>query len=82
MRSARALPATPRQEPDDDALILSVALVSGHFESSIHIPLDATDSERQGFVEAWLNLMDAGIKVGKSKREEERRLKASERPVP
>jgi hypothetical protein len=49
-------------------VILSVRLFSGHFESSIQMPLDATEKERDEFVMAWLELMRAGIKIGLSKK--------------
>lgn len=54
--------------PDQDTVILSVRLVSGHFESTIHIPVSATKEERDAFVLAWLGLMDAGVKVGQASR--------------
>jgi hypothetical protein len=63
------LSKTVKPESDDDAVILSVALVSGRFESSITVPLHCTDAERKGFIDAWLNLMDAGVKAGKEHRD-------------
>ena len=44
---------------------LSVRLTDDRFESKVVIPLDATDDERQDLVDAWIGLMDAGVKVGR-----------------
>lgn len=63
-------------EEESDDLILSVKLANGHFESSIRLPLHAADTEKKAFVDAWLDLMQAGIQVGKSNRENLERLKA------
>lgn len=52
----------------DDTLIMSVKLRSGRFESSIEVPLYATDDERKEFIEQWLNLMGAGIRCGQQHR--------------
>lgn len=59
-----------KDQPDEkeDSVILSVRLASGRFESSIQVPLFCTDTERQHFVEAWLKMMEAGIKCGRERR--------------
>jgi len=61
-----AAPAKPEEEKGD-ALILSVKLLSGRFDSSIQVPLKCTDEERKAFVDAWLVLIEAGVKCGRSK---------------
>lgn len=58
-------------EEKDDSIILSVRLASGRFESSIQVPLFATDAEKEAFVGAWLKLMEAGIKCGREHRNKE-----------
>lgn len=58
----------PPFDDKDDSVILSVRLASGRFESSIQVPLFASDDEKQTFVEAWLKLMEAGIKCGREHR--------------
>jgi hypothetical protein len=62
--------AVTTESGEADAVELSVRLVSGHFESSITVPLTATPEERKAFVDAWCGLMEAGIKVGSAKRTE------------
>lgn len=47
---------------------LTIRLSNGHFSSSLTLPLDATDDERRKFVDAWLAMMDAGIKCGQTPR--------------
>jgi hypothetical protein len=54
---------------EEDTVILAVRLKSGRFESSIECPLFASDKERQNFVDAWLKMMEAGLKMGRSNRE-------------
>lgn len=49
---------------EDDSIIMSIKLKSGRFESSIEVPLFATDEERKEFVNQWLNLMEAGLRCG------------------
>lgn len=56
-------PPAPVPE-EEDALIMSIKLRSGRFESSISVPLFTTDAERQAFVESWFKMMEAGIKCG------------------
>lgn len=51
-------------EPEDDTVIMSIKLRSGRFESSIEVPLFATEEEKKEFVEKWLDLMAVGIKIG------------------
>lgn len=53
---------------EDDSLILSVRLASGRFESSIQVPLFATDAEKEAFVDAWMKLMEAGVRCGREHR--------------
>jgi hypothetical protein len=47
-----------------DALIFSVRLKSGGFESSGELPMPATDAEFQKVIEAWLSIMRTGFQVG------------------
>lgn len=60
---------TPEIPEDGDSIILSVKLRSGRFESSIEVPLYASDEEKKEFVAQWLNLMEAGVKIGRANRE-------------
>jgi hypothetical protein len=55
-------------EEKDDMLIMSVRLASGRFESSIQVPLFATEDEKREFVDQWCGLMLAGLKCGQSHR--------------
>ncbi len=67
-----AKPRIVRPEwPEDatDAIILSVRLRSGAFESSIEVPLDGTRDEFNELVGSWLELMASGIRIGKRGRE-------------
>lgn len=50
-----------------DAVIVTVRLRSGRFESSIEVPLFCSKGERDAFVEAWLLLMVAGINCGQGR---------------
>ena len=43
---------------------VKVWLTSGRFESSISVPLMASDDERRRFIDAWCDLMIAGVKLG------------------
>ena len=54
-------------EPKEDGIILSVKLKSGGFESSLEVPVSATEDERDRFVMAWLKLMEAGLAVAQAK---------------
>lgn len=65
---ARVSKGDPEIKDEDDSLIMSIRLKSGRFESSIEVPLYATNEERKAFVAQWLNLMEAGIKVGSTRR--------------
>lgn len=47
---------------EDDVLIVSCRLKSNRFESTIQIPLFAPDDDKKQFVEAWLNLMEVGLR--------------------
>jgi hypothetical protein len=48
---------------------MSVELKSGRFSSSIEIPLFATDDAKKAFIDSWLSLMEAGLQVGRSHRD-------------
>lgn len=50
-----------------DAVILSVKLRSGGFESSIECPVNATRADMDDFVASWLKLMEMGLKIAKDK---------------
>lgn len=50
-----------------DAIMLSVKLRSGGFESSIEVPVDASKSEMDEFVSSWLKMMEMGLKLAKGK---------------
>lgn len=43
-------------------------LDSGKFESSIRIPLMASEAAKKEFVDSWLMLMEAGLKCRSSSR--------------
>jgi len=60
-RQAKVAAAT---KPVEDVIILSCRLKSGLFESSIEVPLYASVEEMDRFVQAWLAMMDQGIKIG------------------
>ena len=47
-----------------DALIFSVRLKSGGFESSVELPMPTTEAEFQRVVESWLSIMRTGFQVG------------------
>lgn len=64
----RAAKTTTIKTDEEDSVILSVRLASGRFESSIQVPLFCTDAEREKYVGAWLNLIEAGIKCGSEHR--------------
>ena len=53
---------------EGDILIMTVKLASGKFESTIQIPLFASEDSKQQFVEAWLNLMQMGLKCSPTTR--------------
>ena len=55
---------------DTDAIILSCRLKSGKFESSIEVPLYATQAEMNDFAKRWLDMMHAGIKIGQGHKKE------------
>jgi hypothetical protein len=65
------IPSEPPEPiaPENDTLIMSVELKSGRFSSSIEIPLFATDDAKKTFIDSWLNLMEAGLQVGRSHRD-------------
>lgn len=47
---------------------LSIRLSDDSFESTVRIPGDCDDELRQDFVMAWLNLIEKGAKIAKSKK--------------
>jgi hypothetical protein len=53
---------------EDDTVIMSIRLKSGKFHGEIEVPLYASKEERETFVEQWLLMMEAGLKVGQSNR--------------
>lgn len=56
----------------DDALIVTVKLESGRFDSTIRVPLFATAEQRDKFIGAWFKLMEEGIKMGVPDRKEDK----------
>lgn len=57
----------PSIADDDDVLIVTARLRSGRFESSIQVPLMAPDEEKHRFIDAWMTLMEAGVRCGPKK---------------
>ncbi len=55
---------------EDDVLIMSLRLASGKFESSIQVPLHASDEEKKAFIDSWLTVMEAGLRCGSGRRKE------------
>jgi hypothetical protein len=53
---------------EDDVLIMHLKLASGRFESSIQIPLHSADEDKKKFVEAWLSLMEMGLKCSPNRK--------------
>lgn len=45
-----------------DVLTIHLTLASKTFESTISIPLDASEEAKKAFIESWLNLMAVGLK--------------------
>jgi hypothetical protein len=45
-------------------LNVKVWLTSGKFESSISVPLFASQEQRDEFVDAWFEMMIRGIRMG------------------
>ena len=66
----RAKWAKPPVTDENDAIILSCRLKSGKFESSIEVPMYASQEEMNEFALRWLSMMDAGIKIGQKNRKE------------
>lgn len=58
----------PVEGSPEDSIILSVRLKSGGFESTIEVPLHSKREEIDRLTSAWLDLMDAGIKMGQSRK--------------
>lgn len=44
---------------------LRVTLSSGGFDSSVKLPVEATEVERNSVVAAWFDLIQTALKVGK-----------------
>lgn len=47
---------------EDDVLTMSLSLKSGRFESTVSVPLRASEDDKRRFVDSWLNLMVAGLR--------------------
>ena len=45
---------------------LSVSLSDSSFDSTISLPVDSSQEQRVEFVQAWLGLMDAALRLSKS----------------
>lgn len=54
-----------RPKPSD-FIILSCRLHSGRMESSVQIPLDVDEAQRDKFVAAWVKMMEQCVAAGKS----------------
>lgn len=53
---------------ENDSIILSCRLKSGKFESSIEVPLYATQAEMNEFAAQWLQMMYLGVKIGQGRK--------------
>jgi len=62
MKTKPTQPMNDEVKDEEDILIISLRLKSNRFESTIQIPLFAPDEQKKDFVEAWLNLMEMGLK--------------------
>lgn len=54
---------------ENDTIIMSIKLRSGRFESLIEVPLYSDDQDKKNFIEQWLLMMEAGLKIGRANRE-------------
>ena len=68
---------------DNNEVVLhvTVELSNGHFKSSISVPLFADEHLRESFVESWLMMIEAGIKAGRSSRENQSPIRVTEQQV-
>jgi len=64
-----------QMDDKDDYLVVSIKLTSGKFDSSISIPLFADEDAKKAFIDAWLVLIEAGIKAGQSSRKNQNSTK-------
>lgn len=53
----------PAINSPEDMFVCECYLLSGGFESKIQLPLSATEREKQDFIEAWMAMMTAGLKI-------------------
>jgi hypothetical protein len=83
MRGKRLI-TEPIDQPEvaDEVLVVTCELKSGKFFSKIEIPLFAEESAKQRFVEAWLQLMETGMRAGRSAREHSDSKKAGKEAPP
>lgn len=49
--------------PAPVAIIFSVRLSDGTFESQVSVPINAPQTERQTAVERWMEIMQFGLKL-------------------
>ena len=61
---------------ENDTIIMAIKLRSGRFESSIEVPLYSDDADKKNFIEQWLLMMEAGLKIGRANREARAKAKA------
>lgn len=55
--------ALPPAEPVPVAIVLSVRLTDGSFESNTTIPVTASSEEKQAATMKWLEIMQFGLKL-------------------
>jgi hypothetical protein len=75
-QDTRAIP------PGPDAILLSVRLRNGGFESQVEVPVESTKEEIDEFVLSWLALMQAGIKLGQDRRNRAQEVKKEPEIIP
>lgn len=56
------MPVPSLIDDKDDVVIVSIQLKSGKFNSTIQVPLYATEERKREFVESWLSLMGMALK--------------------
>lgn len=59
-------PASATTEDAREAIVLSVSLTSGQFESSLRVNLPATQQEFEAAVASWFKLVLTGFETGTS----------------
>lgn len=64
MRIKRAIESASSDAPSNDAIILSIKLASGGFESSMRIALPATQTEFDEKVTSWFRMIQTGFDIG------------------